>query len=58
MYNNGEHNPPHFHAYYGDYIAIFNFEGEMVEGQFPRKQTRLVQAFSSMISFPNSSIIM
>ena len=28
MYNNGEHNPPHFHATYQDYKAIFNFDGE------------------------------
>lgn len=26
MYNNNEHNTPHFHAYYCDYEAIFSFE--------------------------------
>ena len=23
-----DHNPPHFHAFYGDYKAVFNFDGE------------------------------
>lgn len=23
-----DHNPPHFHAFFGEYEAIFNFEGE------------------------------
>ncbi len=38
MYNNNEHNPPHFHAYYGDYEAIFSFDGEITDGKMPRKQ--------------------
>lgn len=45
MYNNNEHNPPHFHAYYGDYEAVFSLDGEIISGEFPRKQTRLVQAW-------------
>ena len=32
MYNNGEHNPPHFHASYQGYYATFNFDGELIEG--------------------------
>ncbi|MDU3193191.1 MAG: DUF4160 domain-containing protein, partial [Finegoldia magna] len=28
MYNNGEHNPPHFHATYQGYNAVFSMEGE------------------------------
>ena len=33
MYNNGkEHNPPHFHVYYGDKECVINIhECEMVE---------------------------
>lgn len=30
--NYKEHNPPHFHAYYQDYEATFNFDGELLEG--------------------------
>ena len=29
MYNNGEHNPPHFHASYQGYNAVFNMEGDL-----------------------------
>lgn len=44
-YAPGEHNPPHFHAYYGEYKALFNLETlEVSEGSLPRKQSRLVQA--------------
>ncbi len=48
MYNNNEHNPPHFHAYYGDYEAIFSFDGEITDGKMPRKQTRLIQAWTEL----------
>ena len=30
-----DHNPPHFHAFYCDYKAIFNFDGEILEGTMP-----------------------
>ncbi len=45
MYNNGEHNPPHFHASYQGYYATFNLEGELTEGDMPRKQKRLIAAW-------------
>ena len=44
MYNNGEHNPPHFHATYQGYNAVFSMEGELIEGNMPRKQTKLISA--------------
>lgn len=31
MYFN-DHNPSHFHAKYSGYEALFNFEGEILEG--------------------------
>jgi hypothetical protein len=41
----GEHNPPHFHAYYNEYKVSFSLESlEIIEGELPRKQKRLVQA--------------
>ena len=42
MYNNGEHNPPHFHATYQGYNAEFNLEGELIEGDIPRKQDKKI----------------
>ena len=41
-----DHNPPHFHAYYNDYEAIISFDGELIKGEFPKKQLKLVEAWS------------
>lgn len=48
MYNTGEHNPPHFHAYYQGYNAVFNMEGDLIEGDMPRKQSRLISAWAEI----------
>ena len=42
----GQHNLPHFHAFYGDFEAVFGLDGEIIAGEFPRKQTALVRAWS------------
>lgn len=45
----GEHNPPHFHAYYNEYKASFSIDSiEVMEGELPRKQRRLVQAWAEL----------
>jgi hypothetical protein len=45
----GQHNPPHFHAYYNEYKASFSIDTlELMEGEFPRKQMRLVQAWAEL----------
>lgn len=42
-----DHNPPHFHAEYGDYKAILEIKtGEAIEGFLPNKQMKLVQAWA------------
>ncbi len=44
-----EHNPPHFHAYYNEYRASFSIDSiEIIEGELPRKQKRLVQAWAEL----------
>lgn len=40
------HKLPHFHAFYGDDEAVFSFDGELLEGAFPRKQAALVKAWA------------
>ena len=43
-----EHNPPHIHAIYGDFIGLFSLEnGDMFEGDIPPKEQRLIQQFIS-----------
>ena len=48
MYNNGEHNPPHFHATYQEYNAVFNMEGELTDGGMPKKQLKLISAWADI----------
>jgi hypothetical protein len=39
-----EHNPPHIHALYGEYIGLINIKTlEMTEGDLPAKALSLVQ---------------
>lgn len=41
-----EHNPPHVHAVYGDYIGLFSImDGEMFEGDIPPKNQRIIKEF-------------
>lgn len=48
MYNNGEHNPPHFHASYQGYQAVFYLNGDLKEGDMPIKQKKLIAAWSEI----------
>lgn len=41
-----EHNPPHIHAIYGEYIGMFSLvDGEMFEGDLPVKGQLMVKEF-------------
>ena len=42
MYHD-DHNPPHFHVYYGEYTAIINIETlEIMEGNLPKRAMSMV----------------
>ena len=41
----GDHNPPHFHAYYADSSARFALDGTILDGSLPRRAQRLVRAW-------------
>lgn len=41
-----EHMPPHFHAYYQEHEATFDFGGELLEGDMPSKQRKLIAAWA------------
>jgi len=45
----GQHHRPHFHAYYGNEVAIYTLSPiELVAGSLPRRQQRLVEAWAKL----------
>ena len=41
-----EHNPPHIHAFYGEFEASFTIQsGDIMNGSFPKNGKRLVKQF-------------
>ena len=48
MYNNGEHNPPHFHAYYQGHNAVYDMDGNLIDGDMPRAQNKMITAWSEI----------
>ncbi len=43
-----QHHLPHFHAVYGEYSATYSTEGEVLGGQLPTKQHKLVVAWAAI----------
>jgi hypothetical protein len=41
-----KHNVPHFHAYYGEFEAVFNLLGELIAGELPIKQRKMVETWA------------
>ena len=45
----GEHNPPHFHAYYNEFRATVDMRtGEIIDGTLPVRQRKLVLAWTEL----------
>jgi hypothetical protein len=43
------HHQPHFHAYYGEDVAIYSFDPvDLMAGSLPRRQQRLVMAWAEL----------
>ncbi|MEK7277110.1 MAG: DUF4160 domain-containing protein [Chloroflexota bacterium] len=46
---NAPHHTPHFHAYYQDDEAIYGIDPvELLSGELPRRQRRLVEAWAEL----------
>ncbi len=46
---NAPHHLPHFHVYYGEYMASFAINPpNLLEGSLPRRQLRLVLAWAEL----------
>ena len=47
-FQQAEHNPPHFHVIYGEYIGAFDIQTlAMMEGDLPQKSQALVRAWAT-----------
>lgn len=44
----GKHNKPHVHALYGDNEIVVGIDGEILEGNFPNKQMKLLLAWMTI----------
>ena len=43
-----DHNPPHFHAIYNEYEALFDFDGNIIKGEFPPKKAKMVSVWADI----------
>ena len=44
-----DHNPPHFHAFYGDFEALMDIEkNELISGQLPPRVLGLVTEWAAL----------
>lgn len=47
-FRQAEHDPPHFHAIYGEYIGAIDIQtGEMLEGDLPIRALKMVQEWTN-----------
>jgi hypothetical protein len=45
----GDHPPPHFHAIYGEYVALVGIESlEIIEGDLPNRAQKLVLEWAAL----------
>jgi hypothetical protein len=48
-FQQSEHNPPHFHVVYGEYVGLIDIQTlEMLEGDLPQKALSLVREWASI----------
>ena len=45
---NGQHNIPHVHAQYGEFELSISFDGNIITGNLPNKQRKLVEAWVAL----------
>ena len=48
--NYADHQPPHFHARYGEHKASFSLDGDLIVGDMPAKQLKLIAAWATIHS--------
>ncbi len=48
FYDTQQHHKPHVHVYYGEYEASVGLDGEVLEGQLPIKQYRILAGWMAL----------
>lgn len=43
--NRGKHFKPHIHVRYNEYKSVYDFEGNILEGEIPFKQKKMIEAW-------------
>lgn len=43
-----DHNPPHFHAFYQEHRAVFSLDGQMISGDMPEKQSKIIEVWAML----------
>jgi hypothetical protein len=43
---NSKHKLPHFHAKYTEFEAVFDLKADLIDGELPNKQRKLVEAWA------------
>ena len=44
----GKHHKPHIHCLYGEDEEVVSLDGEVLEGELPAKQMKLIQAWMAL----------
>lgn len=44
----GKHHKPHIHAIYGDYELVITLDGEVLEGEMPSKQLKMLEGWMAI----------
>lgn len=44
----GQHNKPHVHIQYAEYNAVIALDGELLKGEIPVKQLKLLEAWMAI----------
>jgi len=43
-----QHNKPHFHARYSGKEAVYDFDGNLITGELPRKQNKQIEVWADL----------
>jgi len=44
----GKHHKAHIHALYGDFEIVIALDGEILEGEFPKKQLKMLEGWMAI----------